>query len=149
MSNERKTRREDQQVLIEEYKIRVDHLNKHYDRLWRRFHFFLLINLALIAYDGSIKEFDGMISNIGIGFAILWLIIGFQDRQLVVRYKNGIKSILKELDDSLLLQSPFISTNKAGHQDKYIQFLSVTKLPILTSVLFIMIWALILVNSKI
>ncbi len=149
MNSNQENQQSDERLLIEEYKIRVTHINKHYDRLWRRFHFFLLINLALIAYDGSLKGLYGMISKIGIGFSILWLIISFQDRQLVVRYKKGIKDILSLIDGRLLSLSPFISANEAGHTDKYIQFLSVTKLPGLTSVLFISIWTFILITSKI
>ena len=80
-------------LLFDDYKLKLDCVTKQYDRLWRRFDFFLTVELALFGFLGYIT-FNARIPDatvypaiLGLAVSFLWYIAGAQDRWLVEVYR--------------------------------------------------------------
>jgi hypothetical protein len=95
--------------LIDDYKLKVDYLTKHFDRMWTRFSFFLTIELALFGFLGYLL-FDSSGRDVrsvpvptllGIVSSLLWYIVGAQDRFLVSSYRDDLRGIANVLAASL------------------------------------------------
>ena len=85
------------EFLIEDYKLKVDYLSNHFSRILTRFNFFLSIELALFGALGFLsfgnnRNIEAAILPIFLGLAtsVIWLVIGCQDRRLVVIYRGGM-----------------------------------------------------------
>ena len=137
------------QVYLEEYKIRVDYLNKHYARLWQRFNYFIPIELALFSFAGwldssaQIASYVKFVGPIGIVISLLWFFLAFQDRELVKRYKRLALLMLEKLAPELIPHSS-IDPKKEFISDKYIARISLTKFPMVLALVFLIIWAIFL-----
>lgn len=82
------------ELLLEDYKIKLDYVRGQYDRLWQRFNFFLSVELALFGFLGYLT-FEVKVVNaalltawMGIVVSLLWYVVGAQDRRLVEVYRE-------------------------------------------------------------
>jgi hypothetical protein len=82
------------ELLFDDYKVKLDYVTKQYDRMWRRFDFFLTVELALFGYlgyltfDVRIPEATTFPALLGSFVSVLWFVIGAQDRWLVTVYRD-------------------------------------------------------------
>src|SRR5215471_12759694 len=76
-----------------DYELKVQYLTNHFQRMWTRFNFFVLIEAALIG--GKTIFGDRTISIAGLFFgltlSIIWYVMGAEDRFLVQRYRDQIR----------------------------------------------------------
>jgi hypothetical protein len=139
---------------FEDYKLKLDYLTSQFDRLWTRFNFFLSIETALFGFLGYLIFDDEnvravpFVGVIGVALSILWYIIGAQDQALVRSYR-------KRVDDA----AHYLSANnpewpKGEHAASevethcnnmlswYSRKLSITHLPVISSLLLVCVWIL-------
>src|SRR4051812_40474167 len=82
-----------QGVLIEDYKLKLGYLTAQYERLWKRFHFFLSVELALfgllgfLTFDKKAPAATALAGGLGVAVSVLWYVVGAQDRALVTAYR--------------------------------------------------------------
>jgi hypothetical protein len=76
--------------LLKDYEIKVSYLSNHFQRMWTRFNFFVVIESALIG--GRFIAGDGKLTAelviVGAVLSLVWYIFGAQDRWLVTRYRT-------------------------------------------------------------
>lgn len=93
--------------LVDDYKLKVDYLTAHFDRLWTRFNFFLTIELAIFGFLGYLLfDTEGRDLQavpvpfiLGIGVSLVWFIVGRQDRALVNDYRSDLRGIAATLSN--------------------------------------------------
>lgn len=87
-----------QEILLEDYKLRVQYLVDQYTRMWNRFNYFLTLHTAISAGLFTLIVSDKTISKsiciaivvMGLIFAIFWYVFGAQDRYLVELYSRQV-----------------------------------------------------------
>lgn len=95
-----------QNILLEDYKLRIQYLVDQYTRMWNRFNYFLTLHTAisaglftLIVSDKSIAESICItIAVMGLIFAISWYAFGAQDRYLVELYSRQVSYIQHQIE---------------------------------------------------
>jgi hypothetical protein len=88
--------------LLEDYKIKVEYLNQHFQRMWTRFNFMLSIESALVGAVGlSIKANLPPIALafalIGLAASVFYFLAGLRDRALVERYRSLVQTTGRQL----------------------------------------------------
>ena len=138
--------------------MKVESLNSHFSRMWLRFNFFLTIEAGLFALSVRPPEGTPLSQNfqlylpLGIGLALVWYIIGSQDRYYLVTQRNLIKDVAKQIKDELKLPEYYFPGQthdipeslraKGGFLQWRIEFMSVTKAPAYLPLLSIFAWVL-------
>ncbi|WP_027155905.1 hypothetical protein [Mesorhizobium sp. WSM2561] len=79
--------------LQKDYELKVGYLTAHFQRMWTRFNYFVLIQAALIG--GKTIFGEGQIGTAGLWFglvlSLLWYVMGAEDRYLVNLYRDQVK----------------------------------------------------------
>lgn len=148
--------------LFEDYKFKLDYLTSQYDRLWRRFDFFLSVELALfgflgyLTFNARLPEATILPALLGLTVSILWYVVGAQDRRLVEVYRdrvNAAASRFAEDPEGL----PNYENNHAGAdisggwkavRSWYWPWLSMTRMPATFGLILVVVWLLILVGWR-
>jgi hypothetical protein len=103
------------EFLLEDYRLKIDYLKAHFDRMWKRFQIFLGIESALFAFyfqflftpDGKqLQPNAWLFAVLGFLSSLLVAFFGAQDRYLVRRYRQAIEAAGTELWDYLSKGSP-------------------------------------------
>jgi hypothetical protein len=73
-------------------------LTEYSSRIWNRFNWFLTLELAIFGFFFSHletlpKNFSSIVPIIGIVVAILWFLIGFEDRKSMKRHSEMVKEV--------------------------------------------------------
>jgi hypothetical protein len=92
--------------LLEDYKLKTDFLKAQFERLWKRFEFFLVIESALLAFffkfllteDGAeLRQNAWLVAVLGLISSSLGLLFGAQDRYLVNSYREAVRRAAEQL----------------------------------------------------
>lgn len=96
---------------IKDYELKISYLKDHLTRMWTRFNYMLSIQTVVAGgkFLGESNEYQSHFIFTGFLFAIIWLLLGIQDRYLFVLYRNQVKSAfgkleLEESEDSKWLE---------------------------------------------
>jgi hypothetical protein len=148
--------------LFEDYKIKLDYVTKQYERLWRRFDFFLTVELALfgflgyITFNARMPEATIFPALLGLAVSVLWYIAGAQDRWLVEVYRDRAKEAavrFSQEPEGL----PNYANDHAGAESPggwkevrswYWPRLSMTRLPATVGIALLGVWLLIIVGWR-
>jgi hypothetical protein len=87
--------------LLKDYEIKVRYLSDHFQRMWTRFNFFVVIEVALIALIGRYFTADSgklpwEIALTGGILSLAWYVFGAQDRWLVRVYRKQAEEAAKQ-----------------------------------------------------
>jgi len=86
-----------------DYELKVAYLTNHFQRMWTRFNYFVVIEAALIG--GKTIFGDKTVSVVGLCFgltlSVIWYVMGAEDRFLVQKYRTQVKEAAILLTDSL------------------------------------------------
>jgi hypothetical protein len=86
-----------------DYELKVAYLTNHFQRMWTRFNYFVVIEAALIG--GKTIFGDKAISTAGLCFglalSLMWYMMGAEDRYLVQVYRHQVKQAAKLLVEAL------------------------------------------------
>jgi hypothetical protein len=85
-----------------DYEMKVQYLTSHFQRMWTRFNFFVVIQAALIGgrtiFGNEAISIAGLC--FGFGLSLVWYVMGVEDRSLVVKYRTQVEKaadVLREL----------------------------------------------------
>ena len=146
-------------LLLEDYKLKLDYVRGQYDRLWQRFNFFLTVELALfgflgyLTFDAKVIEATILPGSIGLVISILWYIVGAQDRRLVEVYRKRANDAAVRIAAAPGSRLDFAEDHAAADipsgwravRSWYWSWLSMTRLPATFGLLLTVIWVLVLV----
>jgi hypothetical protein len=141
-------------LLFEDYRIKVDYLKSQYDRLWTRFHFFLTVELAIFGFLGYLTfnhpSLDVTVLPIAMGFfvSLLWYIVGAEDRALVEVYEERARTAAAKIADDRVEMCGYELDNAAvevtarwrGLRSWYWPRLSITRIPVTIALLLLIVW---------
>ncbi|MFL6200679.1 MAG: hypothetical protein ACJ76J_16005 [Thermoanaerobaculia bacterium] len=142
---------------LEDYKLKLGYLTSQFDRLWTRFNFFLSIETALFGFLGylifEVKNVRAVpfVGVIGVVLSTLWYIIGAQDQALVRSYRERVDDAahyLSETDPGWPKgkhAASEVETHWSNMLSWYWRKLSITHLPVISSLLLACVWLLIVV----
>jgi len=86
-----------------DYKLKIQYLTNHFQRMWTRFNYFVVIEAALIG--GKTIFGDKTISVAGLCFglalSLVWYVMGAEDRFLVQVYRDQLNEAASFLTKSL------------------------------------------------
>lgn len=86
-----------------DYELKVAYLTNHFQRMWTRFNYFVVIEAALIG--GRTIFGSDRISVAGLVFglvvSVVWYVMGAEDRFLVAFYRDQVKQSAQLLADGL------------------------------------------------
>lgn len=86
-----------------DYELKVTYLTNHFQRMWTRFNYFVVIEAALIGgktiFGGKAISTAGM--WFGLALSLMWYVMGAEDRYLVQVYRHQVKQAGKVLADAL------------------------------------------------
>src|SRR3989442_5547069 len=89
-----------------DYELKVQYLTNHFQRMWTRFNYFVVIHAALIGGKtifGNEKNEKISIAGLcfGLGLSLLWYVMGAEDRSLVVKYRTQVEKAADVLREGL------------------------------------------------
>lgn len=89
--------------LVHYYEVRMLALTEYSSRIWNRFNWFLTLELAIFGFFFSHletlpKNFISIVPTIGIVIALLWFLIGFEDRKSMKRHGEVVNEIDIEIN---------------------------------------------------
>src|SRR6266436_1886824 len=79
--------------LVKDYELKIRYLSDHFSRMWNRFNYFVAIESALIGGKfvfGNGKLTKG-VALVGAVLALVWYIMGAEDRYLVLVYRKQVE----------------------------------------------------------
>src|SRR4051794_36437510 len=147
-------------LLFEDYRIKLDYLKNQYDRLWTRFHFFLTVELTIFGFLGYLTfdhpARDATVLPIAMGFfvSLLWYVVGAEDRALVEVYRErataaagrGAKDREGMSDYERDHAAVELSARWAGLRSWYWPWLSITRIPVTIALLLLIVWIVLFVT---
>ena len=90
--------------LIKDYELKIRYLTDHFSRMWTRFNFFVGVESAVIG--GKVVIGDGKLSTslsiLGAAVALMWYVMGAEDRFLVDLYRDQVRSAGQAVADVVL-----------------------------------------------
>jgi hypothetical protein len=138
--------------LLEDYKLKTDYLNQHFNRMWTRFSFFIAAEVGLLGfYFSLVPEKSGYFAPqfficSGIFISALWYITGAQDKYLVECYRKTAKDVGLKISSHLELEdyTPVGDTKGIKVDKEYYQWrcdsLSITRLTTAIPILLTIFW---------
>jgi hypothetical protein len=92
-----------QDFLVKDYELKIRYLSDHFSRMWNRFNYFVAIESALISGKfvlGNGKMTQG-VAIVGAVLALVWYIMGAEDRYLVLVYRKQVEDAGKLIERSI------------------------------------------------
>lgn len=79
--------------LLKDYELKVSYLTSHFQRMWTRFNYFVVIEAALIGGKTVFGDKEIGAAGLCFGFALslVWYVMGAEDRYLVRVYREQVK----------------------------------------------------------
>ena len=148
---------DDKEFCLKDYELKIQYLTSHFDRMWQRFNFFLVIEMGLsAAIWGWVTEFEDSkygwtIILIGLLSSLCWYIFGAQDRYLVEVYRKAIQCAWKKVNSDQNYHpvgSTKIKVKKAWYQWRS-ENISTTKLAAIFPLLVSIYWGSLLIINYI
>jgi hypothetical protein len=91
-------------LALKDYELKVAYLTAHFQRMWTRFNYFVVIEAALIG--GRTVFGDATLGVPGLAFgaclSFIWYVMGAEDRYLVQVYRGHVNEAAALLDEGLL-----------------------------------------------
>lgn len=86
-----------------DYELKIAYLTSHFQRMWTRFNFFVVIEAALIGGKTIFGDKEIGAAGLGFGFvlSLVWYVMGAEDRYLVQVYREQVKRAGAVLSDAL------------------------------------------------
>ncbi len=136
-----------------DYEFKIDYLKDHLSRMWSRFNYFLGIQTAIAGgkFFFDTKTNDYPIGILGLLFAIIWYMLGAQDRYLCELYRMQVQWASKVLGDDTI--SSYVGQVKDAPEAKGLgrglltwrwEFLSSTKMAAFVPLLMAALWIIFL-----
>lgn len=87
-----------------DYELKVAYLTNHFQRMWTRFNYFVVIEAALIGGKTIFGDKTVSIAGLcfGLALSVVWYVMGAEDRFLVQQYRDQVKEAAALLSESLL-----------------------------------------------
>lgn len=144
--------------IIEDYKLALDYLKSHFDRLWTRFNFFLTIEVGLFGFLGWLvfeknnPDASRVPAILGMAVSALWYVFAAEDRALVDSYRERVERAAKRIAAAWPSEFGSYATDyiAAAQGDRgsirksptswYRRGSSITQLPVLASILLLILW---------
>src|SRR5438094_512958 len=78
---------------LKDYELKVGYLTNHFQRMWTRFNYFVVIEAALIGGKTIFGDTEIGIPGLSFGLALslVWYVMGAEDRYLVEVYREQVK----------------------------------------------------------
>ena len=88
---------------LKDYELRVQYLTNHFQRMWTRFNYFVVIEAALIGGKTIFGNEAIIIAGLffGLGLSLVWYLMGAEDRFLVVKYRTQVEKAADVLREAL------------------------------------------------
>ena len=148
------------EVLLEDYKLKLDYLTAQYDRMWNRFNFLLGVELAVFGFLGylifDVKNPEATVLPIliGMGVSALWYVIGAQDHALVETYRERTTAAARALSDhadgipgyETIHPAAAVGDQRRDVFSWYWRPISITRLPAIIGVGLFVTWFILLVT---
>lgn len=146
--------------LLKDYELKIRYLTDHLSRMWQRFNYMLSIQTAIaggkffLYNDTNGPDFD--FGFIGLIFAIIWYLLGAQDRYLFELYRKQVaqsfaylkaeiapkeRSHVGQVDDA-----PEAKEIKKGVMTWRIKGISSTKLAAIVPLVIICLWLYLIIK---
>jgi hypothetical protein len=97
------TRKRFSDFALKDYELKVAYLTNHFQRMWTRFNYFVVIEAALIGGKTIFGDreigFAGLV--FGLALSLVWYVMGAEDRFLVQVYREHVKQAASLLTTSL------------------------------------------------
>ncbi len=93
MDHEEDGQRELLQFLVKDYELKISYLTAHFSRMWIRFNYFLSIETALVGGKfvfSTHAQLTSGLAVVGLVVAIIWYVMGAEDRYLVQLYRGHV-----------------------------------------------------------
>jgi hypothetical protein len=147
--------------LVKDYELKIRYLSDHFSRMWNRFNYFVAIESALIS--GKFVLGDGKLTQgvaiVGAVLALVWYIMGAEDRYLVLVYRKQVedagtlleRSIWKDMNTSYHYVGEIEDTSKdlPQHVSGWrLKATSTTKLAALIPLLLALTWIGVLIRVR-
>ena len=101
-----------EEFAVEDYKLKLEHLQGQFQRLWHRFGFFLTVQLAIFGFLGTASDevlCKGqtyiLSCSLGIFVSTIWYIVASQDRYLVKEYRQRTNRAANKILDLGLVEN--------------------------------------------
>jgi hypothetical protein len=87
---------------LKDYELKVAYLTNHFQRMWTRFNYFVIIEAALLGGRTIFGEQSLTVPGIvfGVGLSAVWYVMGAEDRYLVQVYRKHVDDAAKLLGDA-------------------------------------------------
>jgi len=150
------------EFLVDDYKLKLDYLKSQFDRMWTRFNFFLSIEVALFGFLGWLV-FEKHNPNasllpalLGLAVSGLWHVIGSEDRALVTFYRSNVNAAANRIAASkdgrqwYGKEHAAIETKSVfnGLSSWYWEKISITRMPAVVSLILIVIWLVLIICGR-
>src|SRR5947207_15764363 len=88
---------------LKDYELKIQYLTSHFQRMWTRFNYFVVIQAALIGGKTIFGNEAISIAGLcfGLGLSIAWYVMGAEDRFLVQQYRSHVAVAADVLQKSL------------------------------------------------
>jgi len=86
---------------LRDYELKIQYLTSHFQRMWTRFNYFVVIQAALIGGKTIFGNKAVSIAGFGLCLSLVWYVMGAEDRFLVQRYRDQVKEAAALLAGSL------------------------------------------------
>jgi hypothetical protein len=147
--------------LVKDYELKIRYLSDHFSRMWNRFNYFVAIESALVGGKfvlGNGKLTQG-VALVGAVLALVWYIMGAEDRYLVLVYRKQVedagtlieRSIWKDTNTAYRYVGEIENTGKdlPPHVSGWrLKAMSTTKLAALIPLLLALTWIGVLIQGR-
>ena len=144
-------------LLLDDYKVKLEYVRAQYDRLLQRFNFFLSVELALfgflgyLTWDAGVLAATRLAAAMGIVVSLLWYAIGAEDRRLVEVYRQRADDAARRFahhpngipDFDRDHAAADIPDSWRGLRSWYWSAISVTRMPATFGLLLTIAWVLV------
>ena len=78
---------------LKDYELKVAYLSSHFQRMWTRFNYFVVLQAALIGGKTIFGDRELSVWGVmfGITLSLVWYVMGAEDRYLVQLYRHQIE----------------------------------------------------------
>ncbi len=85
---------------LKDYELKIAYLTAHFQRVWTRFNYFVVIEAALIGgktiFGAEAISIAGLL--FGFGLSVVWYVMGAQDKFLIEVYRKHIRDAARRVE---------------------------------------------------
>ena len=146
---------DDKEFYLKDYELKIQYLNSHFNRMWQRFNFFLVVEMGLSAAIWTLSnkcqdsKYVSVVIVVGFLSSICWYVFGAQDRFLVEAYRTAVEDSGSKISEKLGIEKyDFVGKINVGVEKSFIQWrikeISITKLASIFPILMVIYWLVLL-----